>query len=545
MSCCPPSPAESRAAAADSGSDIQDHQPVRGETAECFMATATNPTGKHDDATDNVLNKIDTSTIMPNADGSVNVTFRMQSFPAGTAGLRTPTTWTMTDLATGAAWAVPGVTFTSNGATATLSGTFSDADSKKTYKVVVAASDGSEIDNRGYNFAASKSSASDSIQFVNPLPGGRVTSRFSLTRKHPVTGVVKPHGGCDFSTPGAATKDVVAAADGEVVFTGFEARGAGNYVKIKHLNASGKHLCTTVYMHLDKIYVTEGQKVPAGQAIGKEGNTGTGTAAHLHFECRLPNNSKIDPEPLIRGTLEVARQTDPSNQPVPGSVETRTSNAVLTPENVDAKQSCANFGPAYPNTETAEPQPPPPPVTSSSDPFELAWQLTMETEVIGWGSTPPTLQSTLDGEIRNKTERRACGFVDHPNDPGGVTKFGIAQRFNKGVSVPEINYEKSRSLGYALFWNGKKPGNIAAAKPRTAIAFFNIGYLCGLGGLDTIIRNANITALNDVQSVDAICNSMRDYLLGKVAASPGKAAFQKGWMARVETVRSFCKSVSL
>ena len=509
------------------------------------MATANNPTGKHNDATGNVANKIDTNTIMPNAQGKVNVTFRMQKVDPSTPGLRTPTSWTMVDAATGAPWAVTGVTFTSNGDTATLVGTFTGADLGKTYKVVVAALDGTgEIDNRGYNFAATQSSPSDSIQFIHPLPGSRVTSRFSLARADPTgSGVIKPHGGCDFAYAGGATKDVLAAADGEVVFTGFEANGAGNYVKVKHLNASGKHLCTTVYMHLDKIYVAEGQKLPAGQAVGKEGNTGHGTGAHLHFECRLPNNTKIDPEPLIRGSLDVARQTNPDNSAVESSVETRTSDAVLTPENVEAKQSCAAFGPGYPNNQTAAP----PPVTApnSTDPYELAWALTMKTEVIGWTSTPPTEQDTLDGKIDTRPQRRACGYVDHPSDPGGVTKFGIAQRFNKSISVPTVDYTTSRNIGYSSFWNGKTPSSLVGTKPRTAIAVFNIGFLCGVGGANKIIANANIGSKNDLESLDAVCDAMREYLLGKVANDPGKAVFKNGWMARAETVRSYCKAVSV
>jgi hypothetical protein len=57
--CCPATPAALIAGAADDVTDIQDNQPVRGETAECFMATANNPTGKHNDATGNVANKIE------------------------------------------------------------------------------------------------------------------------------------------------------------------------------------------------------------------------------------------------------------------------------------------------------------------------------------------------------------------------------------------------------------------------------------------------------------------------------------------------------
>jgi murein DD-endopeptidase MepM/ murein hydrolase activator NlpD len=402
-----------------------------------------------------------------------------------------------------------------------------------------------EIDNRGYNFSPTISTGSDTIQFIHPLPGSVVTSRFSLTRMHPVDHVVKPHGGCDFAYAGGRLESVLAAADGEVIFTGFQSSGAGNYVKIKHLNGSGKHLCTTVYMHLSKIYVTEGQKVPAGQAIGKEGNTGHGTGAHLHFECRLPNDSKIDPQPLIRGSIPSASQTNPDNSAVPASIETKTGSAVLSPADVDAKMSCAAFGPEYPNKTTTGAANPSAPLSSSTDPFELAWALTMTTEVIGWGSTPPTDEHTLAGEIDTRQHRQNVGYVDHPEDPGGVTKFGIAQRFNKNVQVDSTTYKDARDIGYGSFWNGKVPSTLVASKPRTGIAVFNIGFLCGLGGASAIIASAKIDEMSDLDAVDAVCNSMQNYLMVKVQASPGKAAFKNGWTRRVETVRSYCKSVIL
>lgn len=544
--CCPSLPEIASGSSADSQTGIQDHQPVRGENADCFMATANNPTGKHDDATENVKNRIDNTSIPVSASGKVDVTFKMQQFPAGSPGLRIPTDWSMTDSNTGApvtfvAHPTDPITFTSSGATARLRGTFYGADLEKVFKVIVTASDGTEIDVRGYNFVGVINDAKNNIQLIHPLPGAIITSRFSLERVHPVTKVVKPHFGCDFAFGDKSVANVVAAADGEVVFTGFEDKGAGNYVKINHKNGNGTHLCTTVYMHLAKIFVAVGQKVPAGQAIGLEGNTGIGTGAHLHFECRLPNGTKVDPEPYIRGSVTSAAVTNPDNSADPTSLETKTNDAVLTPEAVQARQTCAPFGPGYPNDQT--PVPAPVPTPPSADVFEQAWALTMDTEVIGWSATPPTNPDTLAGLIETKPQRRNCGYVNHPADPGGVTKFGIAQKFNKGISVDQVDYAKSRDAGYTSFWNGKKPSTLATTKPGSAIAVFNFGFLCGLGGVNTILNMANIDSLDDESSIDAICDAARDYLLGKVVADPGKQAFKNGWMARVEKVRMYCKSV--
>lgn len=77
---------------------------------------------------------------------------------------------------------------------------------------------------------------------------------------------------------------VVAAADGIVIEAHFH-NGYGNTILISH-NQKYK----TRYAHLDKIHVAVGQKVNAGQLIGKVGATGAvrarkgRDASHLHFE---------------------------------------------------------------------------------------------------------------------------------------------------------------------------------------------------------------------------------------------------------------------
>lgn len=59
-------------------------------------------------------------------------------------------------------------------------------------------------------------------------------------------------------------------------------RGYGKYVVIRHNNG-----IETLYGHLSKWLVTEGQNVKAGQPIALGGNTGRSSGSHLHFETLL------------------------------------------------------------------------------------------------------------------------------------------------------------------------------------------------------------------------------------------------------------------
>lgn len=76
--------------------------------------------------------------------------------------------------------------------------------------------------------------------------------------------------------------DVLAADGGIVVIAGWVAPTAyGNHLVIDHGNG-----LATLYAHLSQLYVSSGQKVAKGQAIGKMGLTGRATGVHLHFEIR-------------------------------------------------------------------------------------------------------------------------------------------------------------------------------------------------------------------------------------------------------------------
>jgi len=124
---------------------------------------------------------------------------------------------------------------------------------------------------------------------ASPLEFSRISSGFGL-RFHPVTGLRRPHLGVDFPAPiGTPVRSV---GDGVVKFAGSQ-RGFGNVVFIQHRN----HI-VTVYAHLHRIDVRQGQSVAQGQYIGQVGCTGVCTGPHVHFEYRL-NGIHRDPMLLV------------------------------------------------------------------------------------------------------------------------------------------------------------------------------------------------------------------------------------------------------
>ncbi|MFD5144365.1 FG-GAP-like repeat-containing protein [Streptomyces sp. NPDC058401] len=77
-------------------------------------------------------------------------------------------------------------------------------------------------------------------------------------------------------------RPVVASAAGTVSIAGASGGWAGNHVQIDHGGG-----WTTHYAHLQSTSVTAGTTVAAGTMIGRVGNTGNSSGAHLHFEQTL------------------------------------------------------------------------------------------------------------------------------------------------------------------------------------------------------------------------------------------------------------------
>ncbi|MBN2378676.1 peptidoglycan DD-metalloendopeptidase family protein [candidate division WOR-3 bacterium] len=98
-------------------------------------------------------------------------------------------------------------------------------------------------------------------------------------RIDPYTKRPRMHNGVDISN--AAGTPILASADGEITYTGFNS-GYGLAVKLDHGNG-----IETYYAHLSSILVSPGAEVKRGQVIGLMGATGRTTGTHLHYEVRV------------------------------------------------------------------------------------------------------------------------------------------------------------------------------------------------------------------------------------------------------------------
>jgi murein DD-endopeptidase MepM/ murein hydrolase activator NlpD len=87
---------------------------------------------------------------------------------------------------------------------------------------------------------------------------------------------------------GASGSDVIAVANGVVVFAGYRS-GYGKLIEISH----GEDLRTR-YGHHQELLVHAGQSVKRGDVIGRMGSSGRSTGPHVHFEV-LKSGKPVNP----------------------------------------------------------------------------------------------------------------------------------------------------------------------------------------------------------------------------------------------------------
>lgn len=142
---------------------------------------------------------------------------------------------------------------------------------------------------------ATQNKQNNTVQIHDPATG-KVIQEIKTEEAWPVHGVVTLefgeidlpyqllHTGIDIANPYRQTGDPVTSfMPGTVIYAGEIFWGYGKHIIIDHGNN-----ITSVYAHLDKIFVFKGEEIKStNQVIGLEGDTGWATGPHVHFETRV------------------------------------------------------------------------------------------------------------------------------------------------------------------------------------------------------------------------------------------------------------------
>lgn len=128
-----------------------------------------------------------------------------------------------------------------------------------------------------------------------PVGEHQLTSRFGI-RRHPIHGQARVHTGIDLVPH---TDDRVYPAKGGKVVMARDYSNYGKTVIVRHDRG-----IESLYAHLDRIDVAEGQDVDRTTVLGMVGNTGASTGKHLHFEISV-GGYPVDPLKVIQTAQHV------------------------------------------------------------------------------------------------------------------------------------------------------------------------------------------------------------------------------------------------
>ncbi|MDG2090896.1 MAG: peptidoglycan DD-metalloendopeptidase family protein [Gammaproteobacteria bacterium] len=145
----------------------------------------------------------------------------------------------------------------------------------------------------------------------NPVDFTRISSNFTLSRRHPILNTIRAHKGTDYAAPTGTP--VVASGDGRVTWASRNG-SFGNLVVVKH----GERF-ETKYAHLSSYArgVRVGSRVKQGDTIGYVGSTGGATGPHLHYEFIMDGahrNPRTVHDQLPKAESVPAEEMDRFNQ---------------------------------------------------------------------------------------------------------------------------------------------------------------------------------------------------------------------------------------
>ncbi len=208
-------------------------------------------------------------------------------------------------------------------------------------RILVASYQKADVKYEGYHFASEKTPAGYFDEngealgtwFIrSPIPFGRVTSGFTMRRKHPIDGVVRPHLGVDLAAPTGTP--VMAAAEGKVEYIGRKG-GFGKTIILLHHGGY-----KTYYGHLNgyKKGLKKNNTVTQKEIIGYVGSTGISTGPHLDYRIQYngvfknPFSIKFKPKTSLQDEeLAIFRQESAQTAKL---FNTNTSEKILQVKNV-------------------------------------------------------------------------------------------------------------------------------------------------------------------------------------------------------------------
>ena len=142
------------------------------------------------------------------------------------------------------------------------------------------------------------------------------------------------------------------------------------------------------------------------------------------------------------------------------------------------------------------------------------------------------------------------GYVCHPDDPGGETRFGISKRSHPDLDIAKLTRDDAMAIYQRDYWRAGccEPlppalgcflfDSLVQHRPRTAKTLLQDAVGVKPDGLIGPVTLAAAKAA-DPEAVLIDAFTARALLYHELASQPSRAAFAKGWFARLAKLQQF------
>lgn len=158
--------------------------------------------------------------------------------------------------------------------------------------------------------------------------------------------------------------------------------------------------------------------------------------------------------------------------------------------------------------------------------IEKALAFTLEWEIGPWFD--PEDPETVAGLCETKEQKRKTGYVNHPEDPGGETKFGIAANYNPGVDIKKLTLADAVAIYKTKHWDAR---NLTQKSLPMAVALF-----------DSYVLHSPRTVQgwrDDASDARSLLRLRRDFYYSKP-----RGTFTAGWINRVNDLMKYVDILS-
>ena len=120
------------------------------------------------------------------------------------------------------------------------------------------------------------------------------------------------------------------------------------------------------------------------------------------------------------------------------------------------------------------------------------------------------------------------GYVNHPNDPGGETKWGIAKRYHPDLDIKNLTAEEAATIYANEYWDAAGCDDIPFP---FCVAVFDTAVRCGVARAKDWYKKAD--------GVKDFIGLNQKFYVDRVETKPSQKVFLKGWLNRLNDLRKF------